>query len=124
MDSSDGPPVTVTEDLFEALGRYEQACIDAGMRQNAIHSHVDYAGRFLRWRTGEYRPRGATGTSRTRTGGSVTTAELADDAKAYALDVEAAGREQPTIDTYYRHAMFFVRWLRSEFIPGARLRMR
>jgi len=38
------------DDLFEALQRYEQACIDAGMRPKAIHSYWDYAGRFLRWR--------------------------------------------------------------------------
>ena len=112
------------EDLFEALGRYGQECIDAGMRKNAIHSYWDYAQRFLKWRIAEYRPRGATGTSRKPAVGSATTADLADDAKAYARDVEAAGRAQDTIDTYYRHAMFFVRWLDGDFTPGARLRGR
>jgi len=28
-----------SEALFEALGRYEQVCISAGMRQNAINSY-------------------------------------------------------------------------------------
>ena len=32
--------------------------------------------------------------------GSVTTADLADHAKAYAREVDAAGRQQPTTDTY------------------------
>ncbi len=108
-------------ELFEALGRYEQVCISAGMRQNAINSYRDYADRFLRWRTGEYRPRGATGPARRAALGSVTTADLADDANAYAREVEAAGRQQPTIDTYLRHAMFFIRWLDDDFVPGGRL---
>lgn len=89
----------VNEELFDALGRHEEVCIDAGMRKNAINSYRDYAYRFLRWRTGEYRPRGATGPGRRTTLGSVTTADLARDAKAYAREVEAARRQQPTIDT-------------------------
>jgi hypothetical protein len=47
--------------------------------------------------------------------------ELEQQAATYARAIEAAGREQATIDTYYRHAMFFIRWLRGEFRPGARL---
>lgn len=107
------------DELFEALGRYEQVCIDAHMKTNAINSYRDYAGRFLRWRTGDYWPRGASGPARRPTRPMVTTAELADDAKAYARVVDGAGREQATIDTYYRHAMFFVRWLDGTFMPGA-----
>jgi hypothetical protein len=26
-----------------------------------------------------------------------------------------------TVDTYERHALFFVRWLSGEFVPGSRL---
>ena len=109
------------EELFQALGRYEQECISAGMLPNAVHSYWDYARRFLEWRTGEYRPRGATTPARVATIRPVTVRDLANDAKAYASDVEAAGRNQATIDTYYRHAMFFVRWLDGEFTPGRRL---
>lgn len=109
------------EDLFKALGRYELECVSSGMRPKAVHSYWDYARRFLEWRTGEYRPRGATTPARTAAIGPVTATELAKDASAYARDVEAAGRNQATIDTYYRHAMFFVRWLDGEFKPGRRL---
>ena len=64
--SSEGSAMRWTSDeLFQMLGRYEQECIAAGMRPNAVHSYWDYARRFLDWRTGEYRPRGATGPSRT-----------------------------------------------------------
>jgi hypothetical protein len=52
----------------------------------------------------------------------VTADELAAQADAYARAVEAAGRSQQSIDTYHRHAMFFVRWLKGEFKPGGRLR--
>ena len=82
------------EDLFEARGRYEQECVDARMRPNAIHSYWDYARRFLQCRIGEYRPRGAAGPVRRAKFLSVGTADLSDDAKAYALEVEAAGRHQ------------------------------
>ncbi len=109
------------EALFEALGRYEQLCIANRMEQNAINSYRDYANRFLRWRTGDYWPRGAEKPARRPTAAVVTIAELAKDARTYAGVVEAAGREQPTVDTYYRHAMFFVRWLDGAFVPGARL---
>lgn len=54
--------------------------------------------------------------------GAVTVDELTRQAQAYAGQVEAAGRAHETIDTYNRHAMFFVRWLQGEFGPGRRLR--
>ena len=40
------------EDLRAALGRYEAACREAGMRDNAWRSYIDYARRFLAWCTG------------------------------------------------------------------------
>jgi predicted nucleic acid-binding protein len=109
-------------DLSAALARYEDACRDAGMRPNAIHSYWDYARRFLAWRVGEYQPRGTTTTGPPVPGGPVTTEELERQAASYATAIEAAGREQATIDTYHRHAMLFIRWLRGDFQPGRRLR--
>jgi hypothetical protein len=108
--------------LTAGLARYEQACRDAGMRPNAIHSYWDYARRFLDWRRGEYLPRGMIGDGRPVPGGAVTADDLARQAAAYARVIEKAGRAQATIDTYHRHAMFFVRWLRGAFEPGRRLR--
>ena len=108
-------------ELLAELDRYEQACRDARMRPNAVHSYWDYARRFLDWRTGEYRPRGVAGQGRPVPEGRVGVDQLAGQAETYTQAVEAAGRAQATIDTYHRHAMFFVRWLRGEFEPGKRL---
>lgn len=110
-----------SEDLFEALGRYETECMDAGMRPKAIHSYWDYARRFLKWRIGDYRPRGITRPGQPVTLDRASTADLGDDAMAYARELEAAGLQQSAIETYYRHAMFFVRWLDDDFVPGGRL---
>jgi hypothetical protein len=109
------------EDLSKELARYEQVCIAAGMKPNAVHSYWDYARRFLQWRVGEYRPRGAASSGRAVPAAAVTTADLRNQADAYVGAVRAAGREQATIDTYERHAMFFIRWLEGEFEPGATL---
>jgi hypothetical protein len=50
--------------------------------------------------------------------------DLERQAASYARAIEAAGRERATVDTYRRHAMFFIRWLRGDFEPGGRLRPR
>ena len=108
--------------LRDALPAYQQACQDAGMRPNAVHSYWDYARRFVDWRTGEYRPRGAVPGGRPTPTEPASAADLRIQAAGYAHAIEAAGREQATVDTYHRHAMFFVRWLEGEFRPGERLR--
>ncbi len=112
------------DELQVALGRYEEAGRGAGMRPNARHSYWDYARRFLAWRTGAYRPRGATGDGRPVPIGPVAASDLELQARAYAAAIEAAGRAPTTVDTYHRHAMFFVRWLTGDFDPGGRLQLR
>ena len=109
-------------ELTEKLAQYEQVSIDSGMTPNAVHSYWDYARRFLAWRTGDYTPRGMPTGGRPVARTSASVDELEAQARAYAQAVEAAGREQASIDTYYRHAMFFVRWLGGDFQPGSRLR--
>ena len=109
------------DELRAALKRYEGACRRADMRDKARRSYVDYARRFLAWREGDYWPRGTIAGDRPVPRTLVSTAGLRDQAKQYAMQVQAAGREQPTVDTYFRHAMFFVRWLDGQFEPGARL---
>ena len=91
------------------------------MLANAIHSYWDYARRFLDWRAGEYRPRGMPRSGRPVPATPASADQLEQQAATYARAIEAAGRERATIDTYHRHAMFFIRWLRGEFRPGARL---
>ncbi|HET7026095.1 MAG TPA: PIN domain-containing protein [Candidatus Limnocylindrales bacterium] len=110
--------------LAAELDRYERACRDAGMRPNAVHSYWDYARRFLDWRTGAYRPRGAVGAGRPVPNGSTSVEELDQQAAAYAGAIADAGRERATVDTYERHALFFIRWLRGDFEPGRRLQGR
>ena len=112
------------DELLEELARYEELCRTNGMRPKAIHSYWDYAQRFLRWRVGSYRPEGARGPGPAPRMGHATVADLGEDIKSYAADVEAAGKAQDTIDTYCRHAEFFVRWLDGKFEPGARVKRR
>lgn len=112
----------VDEALSAALREYETACREAQMRRNAWRSYVDYARRFLAWREGTYRPRGTAHGNRPVPRTATTTSDLRDQARQYADEVQAAGREQPTVETYFRHAMFFIRWLEGDFQPGARLR--
>jgi uncharacterized protein with HEPN domain len=115
------PPVRWTNaELWQALGRYEQECIDSGMTPISVHSYWDYARRFLAWRQGDYTPRGAPPRPK-RTPPPATVADLVAQASEYARDLDAAGLRSATVDTYHRHAMFFIRWLAGEFKPGRRL---
>jgi hypothetical protein len=93
----------------------------AGMRPGAVHSYWDYARRFLDWREGIYPRSGASRPVPIRTLG---VGDLRADVAAYAQWLDGAGLSQAAIDTYVRHADFFVRWLDGEFEPGARLRRR
>jgi predicted nucleic acid-binding protein len=120
--TSQAPGTTWTDDdLLKELARFQDASIAAGMKPKSVHSYWDYAHRFLRWRLGEYRPRGATSTGRPVPAAAVTTADLRNQAEAYVRSVRAAGRAQATIDTYRRHALFFIRWLEGDFEPGGTL---
>lgn len=110
--------------LAAELERYERACREAGMRPNAVHSYWDYARRFLDWRAGGYRPRGAVGDGRPVPNGPASVNELEQQVVAYTRAIVDAGRERATVDTYARHASFFVRWLRGDFRPGGRLQGR
>jgi hypothetical protein len=109
------------DDLRSALERYETASRQAGMREKAWRSYVDYARRFLAWRTGDYQPRGLPAGDRPVPQTAVSSTDLRQQAEEYARQVEAAGRQQPTVDTYFRHALFFIRWLEGDFRPGGRL---
>ena len=109
-------------ELLERLARYEDACRDAGMRPERDPLVLGLRPTVPGLEDREYRPRGTTSDGRPVPGVPVTTEDLERQAAAYASAIEAAGREQTTVDTYHRHAMFFIRWLRGEFQPGRRLR--
>lgn len=110
------------EGLVLALAHYEDACTAAGMRPNAIHSYWDYARRFLAWRTGDYRPRGVSGNGRPVPADPVDVPALTAQLAAYVSALRSAGLEPVTVDTYERHAAFFIRWLDGTFRPGGRVR--
>jgi predicted nucleic acid-binding protein len=120
-------PYAVTRDawddgeLREQLGRYEATCRAAGMKPNAVHSYWDYARRFLDWREGLY-PRHATARPVPR--GVVGIPDLQGEVAEYERFLEGAKLGRPAIDTYVRHAGFFVRWLGGDFRPGGRLHRR
>jgi predicted nucleic acid-binding protein len=111
-------------ELESALARYEDACRQAGMRPNAIHSYWDYARRFLAWRTGDYRSRGVAPSGRPVPVHPVDVDGLLAQISVYGDALRAAGLQPVTVDTYERHAAFFVRWLAGAFVPGSRLRSR
>jgi hypothetical protein len=50
---------------------------------------------------------------------AVTAAGLREQAETFVDALRTAGLEQPTIDTYQRHALLFVRWLEGDFDPGS-----
>ncbi len=106
-------------ELRDELEAYRATCSAAGMRPGAVHSYWDYARRFLDWREGIY-PRGAE--SRPVPMRTLGVDALRADVTAYAQWLDGAGLSQAAIDTYVRHASFFVRWLAGEFEPGRRLR--
>ncbi len=109
------------DELLDALARYEAVCRKNGMTGKATFSYRDYARRFLAWRVGDYRPTDAMDPGPVPRTGPATVASLTSDSKEYVADVEAAGKSQATIDTYLRHASFFIRWLDGKFMPGGRL---
>jgi predicted nucleic acid-binding protein len=109
------------DELQLALAGYEAACKAAGMRPNAIHSYWDYARRFLAWRTGDYRPRGAPATGRPVPSDPVDVRTLTAQLAVYVATLRAAGLGPVTVDTYERHAAFFIRWLDGTFRPGSRV---
>ena len=108
-------------DLLSALDRFRNECVKAGMSPKSVHSYWDYARRFLSWRDGDYRPRGTSGSRRRTPVGAVSATDLSNEADEYARELVSAGLRQTAIDTYHRHAMFFVRWLGGEYAPSSRL---
>jgi predicted nucleic acid-binding protein len=112
------------EELLDALAGYERECADAGMTRNAVHSYWDYARRFLAWRTGDYVLRGSAATGRPIPPGPASVEDLAEEAAEYEAALSGSTLSRSAVDTYHRHAMFFVRWLAGSFKPGGRLRSR
>jgi hypothetical protein len=70
---------------------------------------------------GEYRPRGVPASGRPVPIDAVDIDSLMAQIAVYAEALRAAGLQPVTVDTYERHAAFFVRWIAGAFAPGSRL---
>ena len=46
------------EELYEELRNFEHDLNQAGLRATSIRTYVDRSEIFLRWLTGDYKPRG------------------------------------------------------------------
>jgi hypothetical protein len=112
------------DELLAELHRYERECQGAGLLPNSVHSYVDYARRFLRWRIGDYRPRDATGPAHVPNRGRASINELETDLIAYQSELERARLQPMAVMTYMMHSRQFVRWLDGRFEPGVNLRGR
>jgi hypothetical protein len=106
------------DELWAALGRYEQELGARGLGPVAIRGYVDHGRRFLRWRTGNYRPRGVP--PRSARGPTAVTADFAGlttDLAAYEADLRSADLQPAAIHTYADQSRRFVRWLVGEYAP-------
>lgn len=112
------------EELMREVDRFERELEAANLLPNSVRSYVDYARRFLRWRVGDYRPRGAVGPERARTRKPVTAKDLRRDVTAYEHDLRAAGRQPAAVHTYVDHAARFIRWLDGNFTTQGPVRAR
>lgn len=113
-----------SDELLEALRRYERECETAGLRPISVNSYVEYARRFLRWRVGDYRPRDASGPARRPSRGPATTEDLMADIDAYEVELRAGSLQPNAVHTYVIHSLQFIRWLDGDFVPGSRLESR
>lgn len=122
--SAEAPMTWTSDELFEALKRYERECEAAGLRPISVNSYVEYSRRFLRWRVGDYRPRDASGPARRPSRGPATTEDLMVDVDAYERELRAGSLQPNAVHTYVIHSLQFIRWLDGDFVPGGRLESR
>lgn len=108
-------------ELAAELRRYTERAQANGMAGSSLHTYVDQAQRFLRWRSGDYRPHGIVADGRPVPAQAASSSELLDQVDAYVESARAAGLAPATVATYRLHATNFVRWLDRTFDPGATL---
>jgi len=110
------------DELLDMLRRYEQQCESADLSDATVHSYVNYARMFLRWRTDDFHTYGGNPVARTPRVGPSSITELEEDIRAYGDYLRTAGRLPAAVQTYVVHARQFVHWLDNRFVPGVRQR--
>ena len=107
-------------DLLAALDRYQQQLRDGPYSPFTVGSYLDYARRFLRWRVGDYAPRGMPmPSSRPVPPGRRDMLGLRSDLQEYGAILAAGGRQPGAIRTYIENASRFVDWLQGRYVPKA-----
>ncbi len=61
MSRARKPEPWTVEDLFEELGRFEEALTQAGLTESSVGTYVGRSHYFIRWLAGDYEPRGPQG---------------------------------------------------------------
>lgn len=107
------------DDLRESLGRYGELLNDSSLTPTTFYSYVDYASQFLRWRTGDYQPRGVPLRGRVVPVGPVALQGLRDELSQYETALREAGLRPKAVHTYVDSASRFVRWLAGEYTVPA-----
>lgn len=108
-------------ELRTELARYEEDLVRGGLGPFAVRGYVDHARRFLRWRTGEYRPRGASSWRRVEPSmASADIDRLTSDLAEYQAALLAAGLHRPAVHTYVDQSQRFLHWLEGSYALGHR----
>ena len=107
-------------EVLVELDAYEQELISHGFSDHAVTTYVDQSRRYLRWRTGDFSPRGAAPrrvpiSPLVRVG----VAELEGDLVEYEEYLASAGLAPATVRTYWDQSGRFVDWLAGSYKPGS-----
>ncbi len=104
-------------DLQRKLHDFEAYLIAEELTPSARFTYVDQAGRYLRWLSGEYRPRNASASlgdiGALRQAWTLT--ELRVDLDAYRRELQAARMKPSAVKTSTERSETFVRWLEGRY---------
>jgi len=101
-------------DLVSALVPYEVSLRTRGLAGVSVKSYLSYARRFLRWRIGDYAPRGHHPRGRSLSRSRADIATLRAELGKYAKELAEAGLRPAAITTYTQTAALFLTWLERD----------
>ena len=105
-------------DLLLALDGYEEELSRAALSPITVQSYVNHGRRFLRWRIGDYVPRGMPmPAQRPVPAGNRDLADLTRELGQYKAFLGSARLQPGAIGTYVRDAARFVHWLGGKYAP-------